>query len=471
MTIVVATPDTRTPERNYILGVILGEFLGLDWQRVPSDRTDTRITLQGHQGEIRMPDTLLQTLEEQWLTPQSLPSQPLPVWDSSELGLPITVVDKYLPIIYGNQTLSSISQSSTINYSPLTINLPIDIFGSAFFMLTRYEEIVNLDRDEHDRFPAHASLAFQEGFLDRPIIDEYVEVLWEAMNRLWPCLSRKERKFEMKVSHDVDAPSRYGFLTIPQTIRAMGGDILLRRKIGTALQGCWYQSKSKNGIHKSDPYNTFDVIMDMSERHNLVSAFYFKCGRTHPAYDAQYEIEHPAIRKLLRCIHDRGHECGLHPSYGAYQVPQTIVNEANRLRRVCDEEGIRQTEWGGRMHYLRWETPTTIYGWEQAGMTYDSTLSFADHAGFRCGTCHEYPAFDPVSRISFNLKIRPLIAMECTVMDEKYMGLGLTPSAYEKFVQLKQACRTVCGTFTLLWHNRRFTTHQECELYEAVVKA
>lgn len=40
-------------------------------------------------------------------------------------------------------------------------------------------------------------------------------------------------------------------------------------------------------------------------------------------------------------------------------------------------QGIQQAEWGGRMHYLRWKTPTTLYGWEQAGMTYDSTLSYA----------------------------------------------------------------------------------------------
>ena len=29
-------------------------------------------------------------------------------------------------------------------------------------------------------------------------------------------------------------------------------------------------------IHRSDPYNTYDLIMDISERHGLVSAFYFK---------------------------------------------------------------------------------------------------------------------------------------------------------------------------------------------------
>jgi len=38
-----------------------------------------------------------------------------------------------------------------------------------------------------------------------------------------------------------------------------------------------------------------------------------------------------------------------------------------------------------------------LRAWADAGMDYDSTLSYADRPGFRCGTCSEYPAFDPVA--------------------------------------------------------------------------
>jgi len=120
---------------------------------------------------------------------------------------------------------------------------------------------------------------------------------------------------------------------------------------------------------------------------------------------------------------------------------------------------------------LRWETPITLYGWEQAGMTYDSTMGYADHAGFRCGTCHEYPAFDPVKQVTVKIRIRPLVAMECTVIDKAYMGLTSAADAYDAFMKLKNACKSVGGTFTLLWHNSRFTTQQERGLYEAVIKA
>lgn len=172
----------------------------------------------------------------------------------------------------------------------------------------------------------------------------------------------------------------------------------------------------------------------------------------------------------MRRIHQRGHEIGLHPSYNTYQTPSAIAAEAKRLRAVAESEGIRQTEWGGRMHFLRWEHPTTVRAWDAAGMDYDSTLSYADRPGFRCGTCFEYPAFDPVAQQMLKLRIRPLVAMECTVMAPRYMGLGTGEAAFAKFKQLKDACRAVEGCFTLLWHNTQFETVGERGLYEDVIK-
>ena len=123
------------------------------------------------------------------------------------------------------------------------------------------------------------------------------------------------------------------------------------------------------------------------------------------------------------------------------------------------------------MHFLRWETPVTMHGLVRAGITYDTTLGYADHAGFRCGTCHEYRAFDPVSRqVLLNLRLRPLIAMECTIIDERYMGLSVTTDAFEKFIKLKNACRIVSGDFTLLWHNSQFASEQKRELYQKILK-
>ena len=43
--------------------------------------------------------------------------------------------------------------------------LGADLFGSAMFMLSRYEEIARPEPDRHERFPATASLAYRDPHL------------------------------------------------------------------------------------------------------------------------------------------------------------------------------------------------------------------------------------------------------------------------------------------------------------------
>ena len=134
------------------------------------------------------------------------------------------------------------------------------------------------------------------------------------------------------------------------------------------------------------------------------------------------------------------------------------------------KEGIKQNKFGGRMHYLRWEHPSTLQAWNDAGMTYDSTLSYADLPGFRCGTCFEYPAFNALTQQKLKIRIRPLIAMECTIIADRYMGLGYGAEAENKFAGLKDTCRRGSGCFTLLWHNSHFSNQADFKMYQKVIR-
>lgn len=352
--------------------------------------------------------------------------------------------------------------------TPKGFHIQYDILGLTYWMLTRQEEISRTDLDDHGRFPGAASHAYKHGYLERPIVDEWLQILGQVIQRTWPGIELRQHRFSMKVSHDVDEPSRYGFRRLPNLVRAMAGDVIKRRDFKSAILAPWVRMNTRTQLHRADPANTFDWIMDVSEQHGLKGAFYFICGHTH-TNDGDYQPEHPAIRHLLRNIHLRGHEIGLHPSYGTYQKPHLIRQEVERLRKICSEEGISQSEWGGRMHYLRWEHPTTLCAWADAGMAYDSTLSYADHPGFRCGTCFEYQAFDPVSQNELPLHIRPLIAMDVSVIADSYMGLGTTTEALSKFITLKNTCRALSGCFTLLWHNTQLVTKSERKLFKHII--
>jgi len=437
------------------LEVIFAERFGHSWHlmRTPEG---LRLKLSGAEGAIvfdKLGDGFTQARSD----------QPCAWWDASSegwhsvLGCALTaavVADLPVPLI------ETRAGEHIIHY---------DIPGLTYWMLARVEEIGRTDLDNHERFPATSSHAYKQGYLERPVVDEWLHVLGQVIQRQWPGLELKRHEFQIRVSHDVDQPSLYAFKPWKNIARMMAGHILKRGDPKAFITAPYVKIATRNRLIEADPYNTFDWLMDVSEANGLKSAFYFICGRTHPGIDADYEIEHPVMRDLLRRIHKRGHEIGLHPSYNTYRNPTALKCESDRLKRVCADEGFEQDYWGGRMHYLRWVQPTTMRAWDNAGMNYDSTLVYADRAGFRCGTCFEYPMFDAVEQCALRLRQRPLIVMEGSVIDAKYLGLGLGQNAEDKIKTLKEHCRKVNGSFVMLWHNSYLASHRLCSLYKSSI--
>ena len=456
----VETPEGYSDERRYILGVVLGDWLGLDWELEQVNRNDVRITLSGGSGEVLLPDILFRTPDNKWLTAATMPKQLLAVWECREPGLGFKLVDSTIPVIYGDLNFPTQTQQIHSNEK----RLPIDIFGSAFFMLTRYEEVVKPVRDEHDRFPVHASLAYKENFLLRPIVDEYVEVLWAVMEQLWSDLKRRKMEYRLVITHDVDRP--FGVKGEPwnRLVQRFGGDLVRRRNPAMAARRMGALLLTGQIGDRLDPNNTFDWIMEQSEQNGLQSEFYFMAGET-THYDSGYNLFSPRIQRLLRCIHDRGHIIGLHPSYGTLGRPDLLSAEVENLRQALDRAGAAQPVRNGRQHYLRWQAERSWADWEKAGLEEDSSVGFAQHVGFRAGTSKSFQAWSLLTGKSINLIERPLIAMERSLLSKKKMRLDEIQSILI-LKQLASAIKRVGGTLVLLWHNDSLIGFPETHTYK-----
>ena len=347
--------------------------------------------------------------------------------------------------------------------------LDYDVLSLSYWMLTRREEVSGRQLDDNGRYPAEASHAFRHGYLERPIVDEWWMVLAKVVKAAWPQIPLHRPQYRILLSHDVDTPARYGLVSPLRLARNMMVDLLRERQRSrrALMQAPWIWATSRRRLDERDPFNTFDWIMDRSEAYGLQNAFYFICGHTDRQRDGTYSPEDPAVLELMRRIHGRGHEVGLHPSYHTYMQPQALRSEADRLRKARATAGLPEEDIGARMHYLRWKTPDTLHALEAAGITYDTTLGYAKHPGFRCGTCQEYRAFDPVRRKPLRLRLKPLVVMESTVIrDMRPQDVDQTA---RRLSTLMQACQRVQGTFTLLWHNTMLEHSHQRRLYERVL--
>ncbi|MFO7971223.1 MAG: polysaccharide deacetylase family protein, partial [Desulfobacterales bacterium] len=192
-------------------------------------------------------------------------------------------------------------------------------------------------------------------------------------------------------------------------------------------------------------------IMDQSEKNSLKSEFYFMAGKT-AGYGSGYDVFSPRIQRLLALIHERGHIIGLHPSYGTLGCPDLLKTEAANLRKAMDAAGAKQGLYNGRQHYLRWHAECTWPDWEKAGLEIDSSVGFAQHVGFRAGTCRDYPAWSWQEGRQINVTERPLIAMEGSLVSEKYMAVPLE-TAIGQLKMLSEIIKFFSGEFVVLWHN------------------
>ena len=412
--ICIHIPDNNIEERKYILDIIFNEFLGLDYT----------LEIGSQNYEIILDNQKKLIIED-------------------------TFFNNY---------------PNDLEYLKLE-NIPkkieeLDIFSASFFMLTRWEEYVNKKRDKHNRFPATESLAYKQGFLDRPIVNEYVEWLKQELLKLKNNLQFKQRKYRFILTHDVDAPYR----TFLSHLKASILDLVQRKSLKLFFKRNFDYLKVKCGV-EPDPFDTFDYLMDMSEKYNLKSYFFFMAkGLT--SYDNRYKSSDIFITNLVQNIKMRGHYIGIHPTYNAYNNTIQFKKEKEELEKNLDTKISF-----GREHYLRFEVPTTWQIWEDNNMEWDSTLSYADKEGFRCGVCYPYSVFNILTRKKLKLKERPLIVMEGSFATYQH---NISPTEMLKKIEdLIEKVKQYNGEFVLLWHNSSFNTEEWKRykmVYESILK-
>jgi hypothetical protein len=316
-----------------------------------------------------------------------------------------------------------------------------DIFAASFFMLSRWEEYGGKMRDDHDRFPATASVAYRQSFLDTPIVDEYAAILAEWLKALFPRWKGPSRKLSIELSHDIDLVQEFG------TARAglwRAIDLTVRKRQPWAAVRTLAQIA---GLREDPCTRGIFHLASLSRKYNFPSVFNFMTGAP-SQWDEGYNLSDPLVRTIIQKLSDAGFEIGFHPSYRTMDDPVLLAREKENFDAV-----VGPGKHGARQHYLRFRVPASWHNLEKLGFAYDSTLGFADYEGFRAGTCRRFRPFDVELDRTIELWEVPLIVMDATLNRHR----GLTPEQGKaRILDLAKMCKSVGGTLTLLWHNSSF---------------
>lgn len=316
-------------------------------------------------------------------------------------------------------------------------NVGFDIFSSAFYMLSRYEEYLPFTPDEHGRFKADDSLAYKNSFLQFPIVDKWIELFKSLLQKRFPSLKFKSSKFNAIVTYDIDVAYKFKGRSFKRNAGSTFKDLFkfdfknIRSRIQTLSNKC------------KDPWDVYNYLHETITKNNLQSIFFFLLG-DNSAHDGNLKYHNPVMKNLINKIKSFS-EIGIHPSYYSSIVPGKIAAEKERLENIS-----AQTITKSRQHYLKFTLPDTYNSLLSCGITEDYSMGFAQLPGFRAGTCKPFYFYDLKNEKITALKIYPITCMEATF---KYYSKISPAKALVEILNLLKEVKKVNGTFISIWHN------------------
>ena len=378
--------------------------------------------------------------------------------------------------IYGTAESMPRLPLGNIEHTPLLFGKPLlrkegktliveaDIIASSYFLLSRYEEMLNQTklRDEHGRFIGKKSLPYLAGFIDRPIVDEYGQLLRAWLRQQGCDVTEPEAKYNnIFLTHDVDSIAHFRYL---------------RGTIGGFIRGLLHKGSTIKVVLKSlfslekDPAYTFPWIYERDKQvQGAIPIYFIKAakhvkGFDYPGYKLKGKDFTAFVKHTLNNCPNA--QFGLHASYQSGYEPNLILEERNRLQKVFPKQVITSA----RHHYLHALQPEDMMYLIKAGITDDYTMGYADIAGFRLGTCRAVRFINPHTKALTPLILHPLTMMDGTLSESKYMGLDEI-QALEYAKQLMNETKKHNGDLCLLWHNTRFTNNNYHKaLYQSVIQ-
>ena len=334
----------------------------------------------------------------------------------------------------------------------------IDPFTSIFFMISRYEEYWSFQADLHSRFPASESIAHQNGFLEFPIVDAWIDWIRKRMNDIYPNFTPLEKPgYHFTPTYDIDHVRAYLWKGFARSIGGMAKDVLARNGKFTE------RIKVLLGKEK-DCYDVFGFLDDLHQKYDLSPVYFWLLG-DFGAFDKNPNVRHAAFRKEIQKLANQ-YDMGIHPSYASFLKKEEVAKEINRLKEIISAETIEKN----RFHFLRFQVPDSYRMLLELGIKADYSMAFPDALGFRAGTSHPFYWYDLKQEAVTSLKIYPFQIMDVSL--KNYLGLSPEESI-EKVKEIIGHIKKNGGHFISLWHNSSFD-EKEWDgwkaVYEEIIK-
>ncbi|WPY99113.1 polysaccharide deacetylase family protein [Christiangramia sp. OXR-203] len=329
-------------------------------------------------------------------------------------------------------------------------DLPFDIFAASFYLLSRYEEYLPHVKDEFGRFPASESIAFQENFLHKPIVDIWAYKFQEILMERFPQLEHKKRAYHNSTiitSENTFIFKNKGFL---RSFVGLLSD-LVQFNIGKVLDRLqvWIRIKS-------DPNDTFEDLISIIREDKIETLFMFQLSdfSRHDRNISHNRIPHRAV---IKSVADYS-KVGLLMGYYAMEDIRILRKEKLRL-----EDIVHSSVEHAMNHQYNLRLPDQYNNLIELEINNDYSMGYLDKLGFRAGTSTSYLFYDINMEVTTPLKVHPY------AFNSNVVAKMTRNKLKEDLRRIILETKEVQGTLRSVFSNHDFSQYADSNSYYSVL--
>ncbi|TDX01658.1 polysaccharide deacetylase family protein [Dinghuibacter silviterrae] len=335
---------------------------------------------------------------------------------------------------------------------------PFDLFGAVFYLLSRYEEYLPQALYDHfGRFDPAGSWAARQGWLERPLVDEWIAALAAELHLGGTpagaaasgagavnggvgraATSAGPAGSGFFATYDIDQPWCYQNKGLTKNCLSAGKAL---------TGGRWTQLREQAEVlsgKRRDPFDNFSWMDRVNEALPETPVYFFPLSAKRTVYDKNPSPGNGAYQELIRA-HAGRYPVGVHPSFHASDTPGLLASECAVLNRIT---GLPVTV--SRFHYIRFRLPQGYRLLLEGGIRADYSMGYGERNGFRASYSRPFPWYDLEKETTTALQVVPFCWMEAT----SFHNSGLSREAALAELQgYKRAVDLVGGRMTVIWHN------------------
>ncbi len=317
--------------------------------------------------------------------------------------------------------------------------IPFDLFGAAFWLLTRYEEYLPYKPDKENRFHYRSCLAYQYEFLEVPLVNLWLFELKAILQTQYSELRFDIRSYEAISTIDIDNVYKYKHKGFVRTLAGFISD------------KSWVKSKQRLRIilnQEQDPFDCYDFLIE-SHKLSQSKAIYFLLLGDYGPNDKNHSATDLRFQSLIKHLGDYS-MMGIHPSYGSNNNLRQLKVEVARLGNI-----IHRLITKSRQHFSMLKFPQTYQNLLQAGLMSDYSMGYTNHNGFRASYCYPYKWYSLDIESVSSLTIHPFCISENCLLSN-------SAREHKTFMELASPLvnevKTYGGELISIFHNDSFTT-------------